>query len=639
MASIPLPSYLTKKDIQALMEACIRFYAIELLGEGYQGYPVTSWQIPHLGYKWKSSLDFFKDISQITSQDNIKKAYDVLAGWEKEAPDVLSVPIEIQEVSETVPRNLNELVEALEKAKSQEEKSALIRNYQAFKAAAPVTPVAPVAEAAVAEGVGIKVTPEALKFFEQSLAKTTEAPFRLVSFFSSPKFLAETPQAKKSLGSAISLARIARRAEGLPASEKRRLLEFVENLRQAEFSFFAQTKLSRRIFSVQEITVLMGPEVGLGQGQMATLIQGGAPPGKRPSLLGRLFGGVARRAITKTATKAVTSALTKAGISITTKAAAGAVGQAVVPIPGVGAVVGLVVGWLIDKAKDLFSWFKRNAPKVAIGLGALLFGTGFVLQSSVLMGAGGVIGAGGLISQAGGVGSALSNAATGISSLLTGILSLTIASIATPLIVALISIPIIVAIILFIINSGAYIVPPFTAGGEIPTECQGEGPPKPEAKDVLFSSDGQYAYPLAPSSQVGEDCTHWDKTLATDIFPIGGNGVHTPVIAYTNGVVHETSTTDPKGGKYIILRGNDGRYYYYAHNCALYVRPGQGVSVGEVIATTDRTGSAAQTPEHVHFAISNFPRFQEGGTICPSEDFADKFSSYNRCSPERRCVP
>ena len=462
MANIPLPSYLTKTDIQALMEACIKFYAVELLGEGYRGYLVTSWQIPRLGFKWKSSLGFFKDISQITGQDNIKKVYNVLAGWEKEAPDVLLAPTETQEVSETVPRNLDELVEALEKAKSQEEKSALIRSYQAFKAAAPATPEAPAAEAAVAEGVGIKITPEALKFFEQSLGKTAGAPFKLISFFSSPKFLSETPQTKKALASATSLPKIAKKAEALPESERRRLLELVENLRQAEFSFFAQTKLSRRIFSVREITILMGPEVGLAQGEVAALVQGGAPPGKKPSLLGRLFGGIAQKAISKTATKAVTSALTKAGISITSKAAAATIGQVVISIPGVGVVIGLIVNWLIDKGKDLLSLLKRNAPEVAIGLGVLLFGGGFVLQSAILMSAGGALTAGGFVGQAGGVGPALSSAATGVSGVLMGTLSLAVASIATPLIVALISIPVIVAIILFIINSGAYIVPPKT---------------------------------------------------------------------------------------------------------------------------------------------------------------------------------
>lgn len=519
MASIPLPSYLTKKDIKALMETCIRFYAIELLGEGYQGYLVTSWQIPRLGFKWKSSLGFFRDISQITGQDNIKKAYDVLAGWEKEAPDVLSAPIETQEVSETVPRNLNELVEALEKAKSQEEKSALIRSYQAFRAAAPAAPAAPVTEAAAAEGVGIKITPEVLKFFEQSLSKMTSAPFKLVTFFSSPKFLSETPRAKRALASTVSLPKIARRAESLPESERLRLLEFVENLRQAEFSFFAQTKLSRRIFSVQEIIILMGPEVRLGQGEVVALIRGGAPPGKRPSLPGRLFGRIAQRAISKTATKAVTSVLTKAGISITSEAVVGAVGQAAIPIPGLGLVIGLVVGWLIEKGKDLLSLLKRNAPKVAIGLGTFLFGTGFVLQSAVLMGTGGALAAGGFVSQAGGVGPALSSAATGASGVLTGILSLTVASIATPIIVALISIPVIVAIILFIINSGAYIVPPAPFAEAplfgIPITCSDEKAPVSFSKTTA-SPIAERAWEITADLYQGFWC-FWNRS--PDDFP------------------------------------------------------------------------------------------------------------------------
>jgi len=458
MANIPLPSYLTKADIQAFMEACIKFYAIELLGEGYRGYLVTSWQIPHLGYKWKSSLDFFKDISQITNQGNIKKAYSVLVDWEKEAPDELSAPSETQEVSETVPQNLNELVEALEKAKSQEEKSALIKSYQTFKSIASVTPATPVTEAVVTEGTGIKISPKALKFFEQSLGKAAGAPFKLVTFFSSPKFLSETPQTKKALASATSLPKIAKKAEALPESEKRRLLELVENLRQAEFSFFAQTKLSRRIFSVREITILMGPEVGLPQGEVAAFVQGGTPPGKKPSLLGQVFGGIAQKAISKTATKAVTSALTKAGISVTSEAAAATIGQVVIPIPGLGALVGLVVGWVVDKVlgplfNKITDFISQNKwvlaiPFVAAGLflGLPLLTVGGLIMGGLLL--------------AGGAGLTLSSAATGISGVLTSILSLAVTSIATPLIVILISIPLIVAIVLFIINSGAYIVPP-----------------------------------------------------------------------------------------------------------------------------------------------------------------------------------
>ena len=200
----------------------------------------------------------------------------------------------------------------------------------------------------------------------------------------------------------------------------------------------------------------MGPEIGLGQGEVVSLIQGGAPPGKRPSLLGRLFGGIAQKAISKTATKAVTSALTKVGISITTKTVFAGIGTA---IGGpIGTALGLAVDWvigkvlgpLINKITDFISQNKwvLAVPFVAAGL---ILGLPWLTAGGLAMG--------GLL-LAGGVGPALSGVATGVSGVLTRVLSLTVASIATPLIVALISVPLIVAIILFIINSSAYVVPP-----------------------------------------------------------------------------------------------------------------------------------------------------------------------------------
>ena len=141
MAKIPpLPAYLTKKDVQKLLEACEKFYAVELLGEGYQGYLATRWAIPALGYNWKNSREFFKDISALTQQDSAKDVYAVLSGWEGEAP--LALPVqETQDISETVPRNLKELEEALDKAKSEKEKLALAKNYQFLKG--KVAPEAP----------------------------------------------------------------------------------------------------------------------------------------------------------------------------------------------------------------------------------------------------------------------------------------------------------------------------------------------------------------------------------------------------------------------------------------------------------------------------------------------------------------
>lgn len=205
-----------------------------------------------------------------------------------------------------------------------------------------------------------------------------------------------------------------------------------------------------------------------------------------------------------------------------------------------------------------------------------------------------------------------------------------------------------VPLILFIINSGAYIVPPQggVASGGAPqqggAECPAQSAPRPVATDVRFSSDGKYAFPLAPYGRTYYTCGHWDGGRASDM---GINGITEkgftgrgtiPVIAYTSGTIKSISLNDSKGGKYMILAGDDSRFYYYAHNCALYVEVGQRVNVGDVLATTDNTGSAAQSVEHLHFAISNQPSFFYGGTVCPSTDFEAKFG-LGRCSSAQQC--
>lgn len=176
----------------------------------------------------------------------------------------------------------------------------------------------------------------------------------------------------------------------------------------------------------------------------------------------------------------------------------------------------------------------------------------------------------------------------------------------------------------------------------IPVECQGDNLPKPAASGIKTASFGgkTYAFPVGEFDRTYYTCGHWDGAYATDIGITGVNtgdpGVHLPVVAYVGGKISSVATGDSKGGKYIILEGDDGRNYYYAHNCALYVQRGQRVAAGEVIAASGNTGSAADTPEHLHFAISNGSTFYNGGTTCPSKDFQEKLGIF-RCSKEEQC--
>lgn len=121
------------------------------------------------------------------------------------------------------------------------------------------------------------------------------------------------------------------------------------------------------------------------------------------------------------------------------------------------AAVGAVVGKVLDKIKI---WLKKNPnairnitligliAAIAVGSVPLIFITGFLFVSTFIVG-GGVIATG-------------AAAGTFIVGAFTAIITNTIVSIAKPIVLSLIGIITFTAFVLFIINSGAYIVPPDT---------------------------------------------------------------------------------------------------------------------------------------------------------------------------------
>lgn len=142
-----------------------------------------------------------------------------------------------------------------------------------------------------------------------------------------------------------------------------------------------------------------------------------------------------------------------------TGAAVGAAAGSVVPI--VGNIVGLVVGLLGPK---VIGWIKDNAQKygkyivVAAGAGlGLLFGG--VLGATL----GGILAFGGITILSGGV-PALSSSMSSLGSVIAGFFGAlgeaTLGTVGVPILATLIGFPLLVALILFIINSGAYVTPP-----------------------------------------------------------------------------------------------------------------------------------------------------------------------------------
>ncbi|MEK7112396.1 MAG: hypothetical protein AAB875_03640 [Patescibacteria group bacterium] len=337
------------------------------------------------------------------------------------------------------------------------------------KAPAPI-PKTPVPSPPSEEPVllGIKTTPARVGAFQKFTARVATLPVRAAIEWSRPTLAASEPQRVAALtlwARGIPSEKLEEKAVVLERKEKARLIELVKAIKNEEQSSPDQTQRLKLIFPIKDINFLLGPESGLTQTQVSTFFapgqQGGIFVIPRRSFLKNIFIRAGQQLFGKASSKFLKKATAKAAAKVAAGVAAKlGVRAAAVAIGAPGGPLGVVAGFLASFVPDALSWLKRNFRKVAMAFGALVFGVGFVLQSGVLMVGGAAMGFGGLVAQAGGVGPALSTAAGVSSSVISGITSLAITSIATPLIVALISIPVLVAIILFIINSGAYLVPP-----------------------------------------------------------------------------------------------------------------------------------------------------------------------------------
>ena len=182
---------------------------------------------------------------------------------------------------------------------------------------------------------------------------------------------------------------------------------------------------------------------------------------KKPSVAGEVAKEAATRGFKAGAKRVGAKVATKLGI----KAAAQAVGSSVPVLGNIIAFIATeVIPRILGAVKKVLSkigdviFGKRDKRESVAVTGGLLLAGGLFLGSVPLIIAGGLIGAGGLLALMGGVA-----IGTGIAAYFTAFfLAITAPAraIATALIVAIIVIPLVVAFIVFIINSGAYVVPP-----------------------------------------------------------------------------------------------------------------------------------------------------------------------------------
>lgn len=312
------------------------------------------------------------------------------------------------------------------------------------------------------EGI-LKLSPQVVSSLEHAVSKGTTFSLNIASFFSPPPIQKTiTPV----IGGSISLAQFEqkiKRSKDLTERDKLKLLDFIRILKTAEFSFATKATLASKIYPVAGINLMTSvefqqlkipPTFPVNENQLVAVVQ---PSGEKPSLATSVAktvtGGLIKRTISRTVTTATTQAISMA------------TGTAIAP--GVGTAIGLVVGWLVGKAKNLLSWIKRNLGDFLIGLGGLLGlggvalgGTSFSVIAPLFLITGGISAGLGFVRNSGGIQPALSKAGGFTHSVGSAVFGAAIVSISTPVIITLAAFPVIVVLILFVINSGAYLVPP-----------------------------------------------------------------------------------------------------------------------------------------------------------------------------------
>ena len=205
--------------------------------------------------------------------------------------------------------------------------------------------------------------------------------------------------------------------------------------------------------------------VGSGYGQIAGFIQTKTGINLGVKLATKKIGEKIAGQVVEKAAETVVGSVGGEAVGAAGGEAVGAAVGAAIPIPILNiitAAIGAVLGWVASKIpwQKIKAFFDDNAG-VLMGFGALalIFG-GLPLRivggGALLAGTAATIAGGGII---------LRGAVSGAGRFIRFITRSLLGIIATPVIVSVIVFPLLVALILFIINAGAYVVPPGGFGG------------------------------------------------------------------------------------------------------------------------------------------------------------------------------
>lgn len=213
--------------------------------------------------------------------------------------------------------------------------------------------------------------------------------------------------------------------------------------------------------------------------------------------------------------------LGKAAVKVATKLGLTAAGQAAgSAVPIIGNIIAFIGTEILGKAVD---WIKEHIPwkKIrefglaisAIAIGAPMLLAGVLMGSTPLIVTGfGALAFGGAAAK----GVTAAGVATGALNVAGAIGAATLGAIGTPIIATLLGFPLVVALILFIINSGAYVVPPGIpespfAGNGVIVNCSDEKGPVGVPGPTSSSGIANRAWEISADLYQGFWC-YWNRS-------------------------------------------------------------------------------------------------------------------------------
>lgn len=85
-----------------------------------------------------------------------------------------------------------------------------------------------------------------------------------------------------------------------------------------------------------------------------------------------------------------------------------------------------------------------------------------------------------------------------------------------------------------------------------------------------------------------------------DIFAKRGS----PILAPVAGTITVAGNDGGAGGNRVWVKGDDGRYYYFAHLDSIIAKVGDRLGFGQQLGTVGNTGNATSSSPHLHFSIN-----------------------------------